>query len=548
MSNQMENCGTSVNRLPKEIECSPIVSERSDEQAILLDSSSEYIPSKQEDFTFSFQKEADKLLKNLDLILEIGSEEIKKGAIRMKLNFEYGRLPVVLRRGKTHTTTVGICLLPALWSACPLWSAMQYGRLPVVLRKGKTHTTTSYRENYKDVRAFWSKLENDLADLAIESKRQELRLAEIGAACFVMKNTTTVLQTAIGRVDTTLSDATYYTMTPVPVRHNLPTELLKEKVIYETPVYRQFESSPFISYSQGRKHEREPEEEDDTEEEYNADETIIEIGNVSWIVNRHDIRKKLTEYQLERNPPKSKPDEEEKEMQNEQEIKSLLSKIIVRDINKTKNALQSYKNYNNSFERVFTLNFIDHMIKLIEGTNLLLEPISEETYIVSVLGPILDQIFIKHKGDWRTKYGETCLKASAKECNAQKEDDNRRSPRKKIDAIIILKEKDEEFSVIEVSGPPLKSDWTYFKGNRMKIVKMLKTLMNRLVKLRPNLNIRMLKLYAMQSYLNQLTIYEFRLKYAEVYTMVKVLKISFSKSWKDMKESYEIVTGLLKYE
>ncbi len=93
---------------------------------------------------------------------------------------------------------------------------------------------------------------------------------------------------------------------------------------------------------------------------------------------------------------------------------------------------------------------------MIEGTNLLLEPISEGTYIVSVLGPILDQIFIKHKGNWRTKYGETCLKASAKECNAQKEDDNRRSPGKKIDAIITLKEEDEEFSVIEVSGPPLK--------------------------------------------------------------------------------------------
>jgi len=94
----------------------------------------------------------------------------------------------------------------------------------------------------------------------------------------------------------------------VPVRHNLPTELLEEKVIYETPVYRQFEPSPFISYSQGRKHEREPEEEDDTEEEYNADETIIGGGNVSWVVNGHDIRKKLTEYQLERNPPKSKPE------------------------------------------------------------------------------------------------------------------------------------------------------------------------------------------------------------------------------------------------
>lgn len=81
---------------------------------------------------------------------------------------------------------------------------------------------------------------------------------------------------------------------------------------------------------------------------------------------------------------------------------------------------------------------------------MLLEPISEETYIVSVLGPILDQIFLKHEENWRVKYGETCLKASAKECNTQKEDDNRRSPGKKIDTIITLREEDEEFSVIEV--------------------------------------------------------------------------------------------------
>ena len=37
-------------------------------------------------------------------------------------------------------------------------------------------------------------------------------------------------------------------------------------------------------------------------------------------------------------------------------------------------------------------------------------------------------------------------------------------------------------------------------------------------------------------------IYEFRLKYAEIY------KNSLSKTWKDMKEALEVVIGLLKYE
>ncbi|CAG8746839.1 17992_t:CDS:1, partial [Acaulospora morrowiae] len=32
---------------------------------------------------------------------------------------------------------------------------------------------------------------------------------------------------------------------------------------------------------------------------------------------------------------------------------------------------------------------------------------------------------------------------------------------------------DKEFSVTEVSGHPMKNDWAHFKGDRMKIAKML---------------------------------------------------------------------------
>ncbi|CAG8737530.1 694_t:CDS:2, partial [Funneliformis mosseae] len=187
--------------------------------------------------------EADKLRKDLDFILEMGSKEIKKSAIKLKQNFEVIFMIVVKK---------------AVWETSSSPEKGQYGRLPVVPRRGKTHTTTGHRKNYEKVEAFWNKIENDLADLAIKSKRQELRLAEIGAACSVMKNTTTVLQTAIGRVDTTLSDATYYTSTPM--RQNILSELSEEEdnppSFYETsPVHKQFEPSPFISYSQVRKHD-----------------------------------------------------------------------------------------------------------------------------------------------------------------------------------------------------------------------------------------------------------------------------------------------------
>ena len=70
-------------------------------------------------------------------------------------------------------------------------------------------------------------------------------------------------------------------------------------------------------------------------------------------------------------------------------------------------------------------------------------------------------------------FRETCLKASAKDRNSQESDNERRFTGRKIDTIITLREEDEEFSIIEVSGPPAKKDWSHFKDDRMKLTKML---------------------------------------------------------------------------
>ncbi|CAG8759906.1 2889_t:CDS:1, partial [Funneliformis caledonium] len=67
---------------------------------------------------------------------------------------------------------------------------------------------------------------------------------------------------------------------------------------------------------------------------------------------------------------------------------------------------------------------------------------SEGTYIVNVLAPILSEFFAKIKQYWRASYGETCLKASAKDRNSDKADDERRSNGKKIDTIISLRKED----------------------------------------------------------------------------------------------------------
>ncbi|KAF0361919.1 hypothetical protein F8M41_014088 [Gigaspora margarita] len=104
----------------------------------------------QEDFTFSFQKEASRLRKSLDLLILNGSKEAKNNANRLKQSFE------------------------------------------------------GHRGHCKDIDVLWNNIENDLVDTTIKTREKELHLAEIGAACSVMNSTTTVLQSAIGRVDTTL--------------------------------------------------------------------------------------------------------------------------------------------------------------------------------------------------------------------------------------------------------------------------------------------------------------------------------------------------------
>ncbi|PKK78754.1 hypothetical protein RhiirC2_843192 [Rhizophagus irregularis] len=133
-------------------------------------------------------------------------------------------------------------------------------------------------------------------------------------------------------------------------------------------------------------------------------------------------------------------------------------------------------------------------------------------------------------------------RASADDQNSQKRDEERRSSGRKIDAI---KEKKEEFSITEISGPPAQKDWSHFTGDQMKIVKMLKTLMNRYAMLCLNSDIRIVKLYGMQF---TVTYCLFQLKYSEIYTVREVLKFPLPQTRKDMKKAHETVIGFLNYE
>lgn len=154
-----------------------------------------------------------------------------------------------------------------------------------------------------------------------------------------------------------------------------------------------YESNPFnTGFSQKRKYAFDTEEEEDSGEEYNADKTIVGGRNTTWVVDGINIRQKLTKYQEEKNLTKSKPEYydviffnnknqdgflgtlpestiikmnkeimEEIKGAEEEDIRSLLSKIIDRDIHITKENLKEQQNHNDSFEKEFALYFINHM-------------------------------------------------------------------------------------------------------------------------------------------------------------------------------------------
>ena len=181
-----------------------------------------------------------------------------------------------------------------------------------------------------------------------------------------------------------------------PERYNTEDEE-GETSYYDTfpiHIHKQPEPNPFIINPQGMKRDRDIEEEDG--DMYNADQTIVGGKSTEWIVNGICIRESLTQYQLDKNPPKTKPEyydiiflnsndkdgflstldesiieqmrsdirrKEEKTKDNMvQDIKIFLDNVIYRDIKITKEKLKQQKaEHITSFEKVYALEFVSHM-------------------------------------------------------------------------------------------------------------------------------------------------------------------------------------------
>ncbi|CAG8741066.1 371_t:CDS:10, partial [Cetraspora pellucida] len=102
---------------------------------------------------------------------------------------------------------------------------------------------------------------------------------------------------------------------------------------------------------------------------------------------------------------------------------------------------------------------------------------TEYHYIITFIYQIFKPLFknFQHIG---LTWGEKSLRCSAILFNNSQQDSGRRNPGCKIDAIMKLLEVNLEVSVVEVSGSPKDPDHNHYIGDRNKIAKSLKIILN----------------------------------------------------------------------
>jgi hypothetical protein len=98
--------------------------------------------------------------------------------------------------------------------------------------------------------------------------------------------------------------------------------------------------------------------------------------------------------------------------------------------------------------------------------------------------------------------GEVCLFASAEDADLKKNDAEDRSSGRKIDVVWATKSAKIEFAISEVSGPPNQRQHSHFFTDKIKIGKMLKIMINRIVRVYGGDSslFNLLKLYGLQIY------------------------------------------------
>ncbi|CAG8767960.1 13972_t:CDS:2, partial [Racocetra persica] len=136
-----------------------------------------------------------------------------------------------------------------------------------------------------------------------------------------------------------------------------------------------------------------------------------------------------------------------------------------------------------------------------DDRNTFTEEQTEYNFIINFVSQIFKLLFKDNKSlklDW----GEKTLKASAVLKNELLQDDYRRSHGNKIDLVMSIVDIKLESIIMEVSGSPNEQDHTHYVGDRNKIAKMLKIIINYTITKYPGSFevFRKIKVYGIQIY------------------------------------------------
>ncbi|CAG8818087.1 29650_t:CDS:10 [Gigaspora margarita] len=150
--------------------------------------------------------------------------------------------------------------------------------------------------------------------------------------------------------------------------------------------------------------------------------------------------------------------------------------------------------------------------------DLLNENLSERMYREVFFTPIMQSLFQKLREDMKIS-----LFASAEDFDLIKNDEEDRSSGRKIDIVWTTSPK-IEFAIGEVSGPPNRRHHPHFFGDKLKIAKMLKVMLNRIVRIIGGVgeSLSLLKLYGLQIYDHTAFVYEMTVPYKGLYVFREV--------------------------
>ncbi|CAG8719218.1 2383_t:CDS:10 [Funneliformis caledonium] len=198
----------------------------------------------------------------------------------------------------------------------------------------------------------------------------------------------------------------------------------------------------------------------------------------------------------------------------------------------------------------FIWDYLNILVESFERNNDLAEyNLSELGYREIFLAPLMRSLFRGMHREMNIFFGEKCLFASSEDRNLEKNDEEDRSAGRKIDIIWSMKPTDLEFSICEVSGPPNQHNHTHFFNDKLKIAKMLKVILNRIVRKYGSvgINLTSLKLYGLHVYYNEIIVYEMSIPSGGLYVFCEVLRSKLPTNEVEVGLLLRSVPALLKF-